>query len=188
MRAGVCTVTLVLTVVPLGGGACKRRPPPPPAAVAPSPAPAPADPPAPTARAAVDALPPDYDPTVLTQGGADPLQVYLAEPRSPAWAAAVEDVVGKQLDRDVKQVVPGAGGVSIGCRTLSCLILVNAPSDKMSLALAVVGLVTLGPVTVTLGTSPERRRGRGRSSSSPSGGWPTAARSPAGTSRPGPAP
>jgi hypothetical protein len=118
-------------------------------------APAPPPPAAPAAPA--DALAPDYDPTALTGGGADPLKVYLAEPRTAAWAGAVEEVIGKQLDRDVKHVVPGAGGVSIGCRTLSCLVLVDAPADKLPIAVGMVQMVVLGPVTVNLGPTPEGR-------------------------------
>jgi len=118
----------------------------------------PASPAAPRAAASPDATPrADYDPTAAIRDGADPAKVYLAEPRNTVWAAVVENVVGGQLDRDVKHVLPGAGGVRMGCRTLSCLILVDAPADKMELALALVQLVTLGPVTVNLGPSPEGR-------------------------------
>jgi hypothetical protein len=102
-------------------------------------------------------MPSDYDPAALVQGGAEPLKVYLAEKRNAAWATAVETVVGGQLTRDVEHVIPGARGVSMGCRTLSCLILVDAPADKLLLALEVVQLVNLGPVTVNLGPSPEGR-------------------------------
>jgi hypothetical protein len=153
MRAGRSTAAVVLLVGSSLAG-CKRRTPDA-APVLPGPTAQPA--PAPVRAPAADALPADYDPTVLTQGGAEPLQVYLAEPRNPAWAGAVEDVIGKQLDRDVKHVVPGAGGVSMGCRTLSCLILVDAPADKLPIAVGMVQMVVLGPVTVNLGPTPEGR-------------------------------
>jgi hypothetical protein len=136
---------------------CKRRVP------APAPAPPAAagqNPPAAGARPppghALDATP-DYDPSALARDANEATRVYLAEPRNAAWAAAVEDAIGSQLDRDVKHVVPGAGGVSMGCHTMSCLILVDAPPDKMALAVATTQLVTLGPVTVNLGPSPEGR-------------------------------
>jgi hypothetical protein len=113
-------------------------------------APPPAAPPVPDAAA----LGPDYDPVALVDKGAEPVKVYLAEPRRAAWAGAVEEVVGTQLGADVRKVV-GSGGVSMGCRTLSCLILVEAPADKMELAVSMVQLVALGPITANLGTSPD---------------------------------
>jgi len=137
---------LLVVLMGLALAGCRRQPPPPPAA-------APSPPPAAKPDAAV--LPPDYDPTVLADKGGDPLQIYLAEPRQPTWAGVVEEVIGGQMRRDLKQMVPEARGVSMGCRTLSCLILVDAPPDKMDAARAVVTLVTLGPLTTDLGISAE---------------------------------
>jgi hypothetical protein len=112
-------------------------------------------PPAPvTAMSDAGAPGPAYDPVELVDRGAEPVKVYLAEPRNPAWAGPVEEVIGAQLDADVKKVA-GAGAVSMGCRTLSCLILVEAPADKMELALSMVQVVALGPITVNLGPSPD---------------------------------
>jgi hypothetical protein len=147
------TIAAALGIACLFAG-CKRRVEAPPGPTPGSSPPAPAAP----APAVLDAtLPADYDPAAAVQDGADPAKVYLAEPRNPVWAAAVEGLIGGQLDRDVKRVVPGAGGVRMGCRTLSCLILVDVPADKMALAIALVQLVTLGPVTVNLGPTPEGR-------------------------------
>src|SRR5438045_3622009 len=98
MRAGR-TVALVVAVVSLAGG-CKRRSAPAPAAAASARAAPPVPPVVPVAPDAT--LPADYDPTALVQDGADATKVYLAEPRRRAWADAVEDAVGGQLDRDVK--------------------------------------------------------------------------------------
>jgi hypothetical protein len=130
---------------------CRKTPPPPPT------------PPAATAQAAAPArpdatvLPPDYDPTVLVDKGSEPLQVYLAEPRSATWATVVEEAIGGQMRRDLKLMLPEARGLSMGCRTLSCLILVDAPKDKLKEANEIISLVTLGPITVDLGLSPEGR-------------------------------
>jgi hypothetical protein len=102
-------------------------------------------------------LPPDYDPVALVDKGAEPLQVYLAEPRNPTWAAVVEEAIGGQLRRDLKQIVPEARNLSMGCRTLSCLIIIDVPKEKLDLARAVVTMVTLGPITTDLGISSEGR-------------------------------
>jgi hypothetical protein len=112
-------------------------------------APAPADAAVPVA--------PDYDPTVLADKGGDPLQIYLAEPRNPTWASVVEEAIGGQMRRDLKQMIPEARGLSMGCRTLSCLILVDVPAEKLAAAQGVVSLVTLGPVTADLGLSTDGR-------------------------------
>jgi hypothetical protein len=152
MRVGQ-PVTAALLASAFLSLACRRKTEPPPATVASAPAPSrPAVPAAPDGAA----LAADYDPTVLVEQGAEPVKVYLAEPRNAAWAGAVEDVVGRQLGADVKKVA-GSGGVSMGCRTLSCLILVDAPADKMEAALAMVQMVALGPITVNLGATPEGR-------------------------------
>lgn len=143
------------------GGACKKREGAGPpasagggsagaAGAAPAAAPSPA---APAARV----LPADYDPTALVRGGAEALQVYLEEPRHPKWAPAVEKVIGDQLRRDITKVVPETRSVGMGCRTLSCLIIIDVPKEKLELATATALLVTLGPITVNLGLSPEGR-------------------------------
>jgi hypothetical protein len=137
-------VLVVLVGLALVG--CRRQAPPAPAAAPPAAAPSKPD---------AAPLPPDYDPTVLVDKGADPLQLYLAEPRHPTWAGAVEEVIGGQMRRDLKQMIPEARGLSIGCRTLSCLILLDVPREKMDAARAVVTLVTLGPLTTDLGISPD---------------------------------
>jgi hypothetical protein len=142
-RAAVLAVVLaVLAAVSMG---CKRR-----AQEAPS---APAAP-AVTADAAPQ-LSADYDPTALVQGGADAVSVYLKEPRNASWAGAVEEVVGGQLRRDLKKAVPEMRSLSMGCRTLSCLVIIDVPEDKRPVASVVLNLVTLGPITADLGLSPD---------------------------------
>jgi hypothetical protein len=146
---------LALALVAALAPGCRKNTPAAPARVEqPSPAQAAAPP---AARPDAAALPPDYDPTVLADQGKDPLQIYLAEPRSATWAAVVEEAIGGQLRRDLKQMVPEAKGLSMGCRTLSCLILVDVPKEQLAAASQVLGLVTLGPITVDLGLSPEGR-------------------------------
>jgi hypothetical protein len=142
-------LVLLLAVAAAAAPGCRRQ--------TPAPAPAAAVPPAPPASPTPPdsgaPLPADYDPTVLADKGGDPLQIYLNEPRSPTWAPVVEQVIGGQLRRDLKQMVPEARDLSMGCRTLSCLILVDVPKDKLEAASAVIGLVTLGPITADLGLS-----------------------------------
>jgi hypothetical protein len=141
---------IVVLVAAAALGACRRT-------VAPPAAPTPAAPPAPAvAPAPVDAGTPlaaDYDPIALADRGTAPLDIYLAEPRNPAWAAVVEDVIGGQLRRDLAQMVPESHGLTMTCRTLSCLIVVDVPKEKLEAASAVVSLVTLGPITADLGLS-----------------------------------
>jgi hypothetical protein len=110
---------------------------------------------APAAPATPDAagVAADYDPTALADKGQEPLQIYLAEPRSPTWAPAVEEIIGGQLRRDLTKMVPETRELSITCHTLSCLILVDLPKDKLEAATQVMSLVTLGPITVNLGLS-----------------------------------
>jgi hypothetical protein len=129
----------------VAGTACRRQ------------SPAPAAAPAAAEKADTSTLPAEYDPTVLVEKGMDALQVYLKEPRNPTWATVVEEAIGGQMRRDLKQMIPEARNLSMGCRTLSCLILIDVPKDKLEAAGAVVGLVTLGPITVDLGLSPEGR-------------------------------
>ena len=134
---------LVLVALLALAAGCKKQPP------------APAVPPAPAAPPDAAAVAADYDPTVLAEKGAEPLTIYLAEPRQPTWAGVVEEAIGGQMRRDLKQMMPEARGLSMGCKTLSCLILIDAPREKLDAARAVVSLVTLGPITVDLGISPE---------------------------------
>lgn len=101
------------------------------------------------------ALPADYDPTVLVERGAAPVEVFLEEPRHPAWAPAVEEVVGGAIRRDLAALVPETRSFAMGCRTLSCLMIIDVPEARRDAALAVASLVTLGPITVNLGLTPE---------------------------------
>jgi hypothetical protein len=137
---------VVFLALALASG-CRRPSTPPPAAA----------PPAQPARPDATALPADYDPTVLAEKGGDPLQIYLAEPRNSTWAGVVEEVIGGQMRRDLKQLIPEARGLSMGCRTLSCIILLDVPKEKIDAARAVVTLVTLGPLTADLGVAPDGR-------------------------------
>jgi hypothetical protein len=123
---------------------CKKEAPPPGVPVVP-------------AKLDAAAPPADYDPTVLAKKGGDPLAIYLAEPRHPTWAGVIEEAIGGQMRRDLKQMIPEARGLSLGCKTLSCLIVIDAPKDKLESARAVVMLVTLGPITTDLGASAEGR-------------------------------
>src|SRR5687767_3647406 len=91
-------------------GACKRR--------TDTAAPPAADAARPPDAAALAA---DYDPTVLVQKGAAPLEVFADEPRTAAWADPVEAALGAQMRKDLQHVVPDARGVGLSCRTLSCL-------------------------------------------------------------------
>jgi hypothetical protein len=125
--------------------ACRRQPAPAAPAV---PAPAAA---APTPADSGATLPGDYDPTVLADRGTAPLDIYLAEPRNPEWASVVEGAIGGQLRRDLTQMIPEAKGLTMTCRTLSCLIVVDVPKEKLEAASAVLSLVTLGPITADLG-------------------------------------
>jgi hypothetical protein len=138
--------------------ACKRPAPPAPASPAPPPDAAPAVAAAPPQRPAPDAahaVAADYDPTALVAKGAEPISVYMNEPRTPAWADAVEEVIGGQIRRDLQRMVPEAKGLGVSCRTLSCVIAVDAPREKIEQAIDVVTLVTLGPITVNAGLSPK---------------------------------
>ncbi len=100
----------------------------------------------------------DYDPTALVRKGAEPVEVFLREPRTQVWANTVESVVGGRMRQDLKLIVPEARGLAIACHTLSCLVMVDAPTEKMELAVAVVLLVTLGPITANLGPAPDGRQ------------------------------
>jgi hypothetical protein len=88
-----------------------------------------------------------YDPTRLVENGVPAGEVYLKEPRDPVWADVVETVVGGKMRGDLERLVPGAS-LQIVCKTLSCLIGVDAPEGKHALALAVVKVIMLGPLLV----------------------------------------
>jgi hypothetical protein len=104
-------------------------------------------------------LPRDYDPTVLLAKGAEPIQVFLKEPRNAPWARRVEAIIGQAMSRDLEQYVPEARGMGMTCHTLSCIIVVDAPAEKLGAALAVTKLVTLGPFTIDI---PVDEDGKGR--------------------------
>jgi hypothetical protein len=96
---------------------------------------------------AVDAAPVVYDPTKLVENGVPAGEVFLKEPRDPVWAEVVEGVIGGKMRGDLERLVPGAT-LQIVCKTLSCLLGVDAPEDKRPLAVAVTKLVMLGPLQV----------------------------------------
>jgi hypothetical protein len=95
----------------------------------------------------VDAAPVVYDPTKLVENGVPAGEVFLKEPRDPVWADVIEGVIGGKMRSDLERLVPGAT-LQIVCKTLSCLIGVDAPEDKRPLATAVTKLIMLGPLQV----------------------------------------
>jgi hypothetical protein len=96
---------------------------------------------------AADAAPVVYDPTKLVENGVPAGEVFLKEPRDPVWADVVEGVIGGKMRGDLEKLVPGST-LQIVCKTLSCLIGVDAPEDKRPLATAVTKLIMLGPLQV----------------------------------------
>jgi hypothetical protein len=138
--AGAVGLVGVIALVGLGA----RRvvaPPPGPSAVAPSPA----------GQGATGATPAAvvYDPTKLLENGVPAAEVYDKEPRSAGWAEAAELVVGGAMGRDLRAMVPEAQ-VVIKCRTLSCLVGIDAPPEKREAALAVTKFLMLAPWVVDL--------------------------------------
>ena len=107
----------------------------------------PTDPSGATPPAAPEAV--VYDPTKLLDNGVQAAEVYDKEPRSDAWAEATELVVGGAMGRDLKSMVPEAA-VVLKCRTLSCLVGIDAPPDKRAAALAVTKFLMLAPWVVDL--------------------------------------
>jgi hypothetical protein len=97
--------------------------------------------------APVDAAKVVYDPTKLVENGVPAGEVFLKEPRDEVWAGAAEAAIGGKMRGDLERLVPGAT-LQMQCKTLSCLIGVDAPEDKRPLALAVVKVVMLGPLLV----------------------------------------
>jgi hypothetical protein len=153
-RRGLAVAALLAGALLAAG--CKRQNPAPaapePSAPAPTPAPAPAAAePAPAASppSLPEPVAPGYDPTKLLDQGKNPAEVFVAEPRDDTWAGPVEAVVGGRMRNDLETAIPGAG-VVMKCKSLSCLVGIDAPADKREQALAISKLVTLGPVTVDL--------------------------------------
>ncbi len=103
--------------------------------------------PAPAAATTADAARVVYDPTKLVENGVPAGEVFLKEPRNPAWADLVEAAIGDKMRGDLARLVPEAS-LQINCKTLSCLIGVDAPEAKRPLALAVLKIIMLGPILV----------------------------------------
>jgi hypothetical protein len=57
--------------------------------------------------------------------------------------------VGGKMRGDLERLVPGAE-LRMQCKTLTCLVGVDAAEDKRPLALAVVKVIMLGPLLVDL--------------------------------------
>jgi hypothetical protein len=115
---------------------------------------APGAPPSGAGGATSPAAPPSeavvYDPTKLLESDVPAAEVWDKEPRSDAWADATEAMVGGAMRRDLEAMVPGAA-VVLKCRTLSCLVGIDAPEDKRPDALAVTKFLTFAPWVVDLG-------------------------------------
>jgi hypothetical protein len=90
-----------------------------------------------------------YDPTKLLDNDVPAAEVYDKEPRSEAWATAAELVVAGAMRRDLAAMVPEAS-IILKCRTLSCLVGIDAPEDKRAAALAVSKFLMIAPWVVDL--------------------------------------
>lgn len=90
-----------------------------------------------------------YDPTKLLENGVQAGEVYDKEPRNEAWANAVEATLGKMFAELFAAIVPEAR-VAVKCKTLSCLVGVDAPPDKRAAALATTKFMMLAPWVVDL--------------------------------------
>jgi hypothetical protein len=101
------------------------------------------------AAAAVKPAPVVYDPTKLLENGVAATEVWTEEPRNDAWADAVEATVGQAMGKDLHAMVPAAA-VVLKCKTLSCLVGIDAPAESRESALSVTKMIMLGPWMVDL--------------------------------------
>ncbi|HEY0707059.1 MAG TPA: hypothetical protein VGG33_09685 [Polyangia bacterium] len=106
-------------------------------------------PPAPAPVAAPPETAVVYDPTKLLANGVNAGEVFAKEPRSPGWADAVETALGAAMNRDLAATIPGAAAV-LKCKTLSCLVGIDAPADKREAAMAITKVITVAPWVVDL--------------------------------------
>lgn len=110
-------------------------------------------PPAPAAAAPAGGAPAPaptvYDPTKLLENGVAAGEVFNEEPRTATWADPVEGIIGGAMGRDLAAMVPGAA-VVLKCKTLSCLVGIDAPEDKRADAVAVTKFLMLAPWVVDL--------------------------------------
>ncbi len=96
-----------------------------------------------------DTAPAVYDPTKLLEAGVPAVEVYEKEPRAGRWADLVEASIGNAMGRDLNAMVPEAGMV-MKCKTMSCLIGIDAPATRADAALAVTKFLTIAPWVVDL--------------------------------------
>lgn len=90
-----------------------------------------------------------YDPTKLVENKVPAGEVFAKEPRSANWAESVEAVIGGAMSRDLAALIPDAT-VVVTCKTLSCLVGVDAPADKRAAAVAITQFLTLAPWVVDM--------------------------------------
>lgn len=72
---------------------------------------------------------PGYDPVKLALLQKNPFDLYESEPRSGAWASAIEGLMRPVVEQRLKDV-PGGKMVAIDCRTSSCAITAEAPKES----------------------------------------------------------
>ena len=92
-----------------------------------------------------------YDPIKLLDNGVPPGEVFVEEPRTDAWADRVEAVLRAKMQSDLEAMVPEAR-VGVSCKTLSCVVGIDAPEEKRPAAKAVTQFIMLGPYHVEGGT------------------------------------
>jgi hypothetical protein len=78
----------------------------------------------------------DYDPVMLHEQrseGPDGLgDLHALEPRNPAWAPAMESTLGRVLGSELAARAERSSVLELDCRTLTCSLMLETPSDVAS--------------------------------------------------------
>jgi hypothetical protein len=97
---------------------------------------------APAPLPSLDVTAADYDPVRLIEEQRQTSKaIFLAEPRDPVWADAMEKGLRDPLTNDLAATVPGITDLTIECRTTACRIAWDAHGGEDPRARAVIRML-----------------------------------------------
>lgn len=78
-----------------------------------------------------DPTSPRYDPHLIVMAGVSAIEVFQAEVSIAEWATPMEEVLRRELARDLPQMVPGVRLSRVECRSACCRVTVETPTGAL---------------------------------------------------------
>jgi hypothetical protein len=104
-----------------------------------------------------DSTQPGYNPRALRLAGVSGQEIFDAEPAGTQWGKDMQSLIGTQIIKDVRAVVPEASSAEFVCKSTGCSLSWSSLGEELdNRMMALVMLAAIGP-TMDQGNVPNKK-------------------------------